>query len=79
MMNFYKKGTVDEKKIQYDNRPEIFGHQQVMDEEDNLIREEKCLLLNETASIIIAERISAATKRAILRDIKNHLSLLNII
>ena len=39
---------VDEHKIPYDNRPEIFGRQQVVDEEDNFIREERYLLLNAT-------------------------------
>ena len=39
---------VDEYKIPYDNRPEIFGRQQVVDEEDNFIREERYLLLNAT-------------------------------
>lgn len=39
---------VEEYKIPYENRPEIFGRQQVMDEDDNFVREEKYLLLNAT-------------------------------
>ena len=39
---------VDKYKINYKNRPDIFGQQLVMDEEDNVIREEENLLLNAT-------------------------------
>ena len=39
---------VDEHKIQIENRPDVFGHQRIMDEEDNLLGEEKYLLLNAT-------------------------------
>ena len=35
-------------RMKIKNRPEIFGRQQVVDEEDNFIREEKYLLLNAT-------------------------------
>lgn len=39
---------VDEYKIQIENRPDVFGHQRIMDEEDNVLGEEKYLLLNAT-------------------------------
>ena len=39
---------VDKHKINIKNRPDIFGHQFVMDHEDNVIREEENLLLNAT-------------------------------
>lgn len=39
---------VDKHKINIKNRPDIFGHQLVMDHEDNVIREEEGLLLNAT-------------------------------
>lgn len=40
---------VDENKIPYDNRPDIFGHQYLMDDEDTVLGEEKELLLNATS------------------------------
>ena len=39
---------VERHKINIKNRPDIFGHQYVMDAEDNIIREEENLLLNAT-------------------------------
>ena len=45
-MEFGKR--VDEYKIPYENRPEIFGHQLLMDSEDTVLGEEKDLLLNAT-------------------------------
>ncbi len=39
---------VDGYKIKIKNRPDIFGRQLVMDEEDNVIKEEENLLLNAT-------------------------------
>ena len=39
---------VEKYKIKYKNRPDIFGRQLVMDEEDNIISEEENLLLNAT-------------------------------
>ena len=39
---------VDKFKINIKNRPDIFGHQYVMDSEDNILREEENLLLNAT-------------------------------
>ncbi len=40
--------AVEQHKINIKNRPDIFGHQFVMDEGDNIIREEENLLLNAT-------------------------------
>ena len=45
-MEFGKR--VDEYKIPYENRPEIFGHQLLMDSEDTVLGEEEDLLLNAT-------------------------------
>lgn len=45
-MDFGKK--VEEYKIPVKNKPDIFGHQLIMDEEDNVIGEEENLLLNAT-------------------------------
>ena len=39
---------VEKHRVLVKNRPEIFGHQQVLDEEDNLIAEEEHLLINAT-------------------------------
>lgn len=40
---------VEDNRIKFKNRPEIFGHQHVLDGEDNLIREIKELLINATS------------------------------
>jgi len=45
-MEFGKR--VNEYRICVENRPEIFGRQNVVDEDDNFVREEKYLLLNAT-------------------------------
>lgn len=39
---------VDKRQINYKNKPEIFGNQFVMDEDDNVIGEEEFLLINAT-------------------------------
>ena len=39
---------VDAKKVNYKNRPEIFGNQFIVDTDDNIIGEEKNLLINAT-------------------------------
>lgn len=37
---------VDRKRSDYENRPEIFGHQYLMDENDEIVGEERFLLIN---------------------------------
>ena len=37
---------VDERRPDFENRPEIFGHQYLMDENDEVVGEEKILLIN---------------------------------
>ncbi|MBQ4096936.1 MAG: PHP domain-containing protein [Clostridia bacterium] len=39
---------VETKRIKFPNKPEIFGHQYVMDEDDNVVGEEEDLLINAT-------------------------------
>ena len=43
-MNFDR--LMDERRVRVANEPDIFGRQQIMDEEDNVIGEEKYLLIN---------------------------------
>ena len=37
---------MDERRVRVANRPDVFGRQQIMDEEDNVIGEEEFLLIN---------------------------------
>ena len=48
---------VSKRRLIIDNRPEIFGKQQILDEDDEVIGEEKYLLINAT-SISIDETVS---------------------
>lgn len=50
---------VDERRIRIKNKPAIFGHQYVMDEEDTILEEEADLLINAT-TISIDEAYSLA-------------------
>lgn len=51
---------VDKRQINYRNKPEIFGNQYIMDEDDNLIGEEAYLLINAT-TISIDEAYETVT------------------
>lgn len=51
---------VDERQINYKNKPEIFGNQYIIDEDDNVIGEETYLLINAT-TISIDEAYDTVT------------------
>ncbi len=53
---------VDEKRPDYENRPEVFGHQYIMDENDEVTGEERILLIN-AADISLDMAYHEVTKR----------------
>lgn len=58
-MDFGKE--IDEFKISVKNRPEIFGEQQILDGEDNIIGEEENLLIN--ATLVSIEKLPDIVSR----------------
>ena len=53
---------VDERRPDFENRPEIFGHQYLMDENDEVVGEEKILLIN-AADVSLEQAYDEVTKR----------------
>ena len=54
---------VDKKRPDYPNSPDIFGHQYLMDENDEIVGEEKILLIN-AADISLATAFNEVQKRS---------------
>lgn len=54
---------VDEKRPDYENRPEVFGHQYIMDENDEVTGEERILLIN-AANISLNEAYEEVKRRS---------------
>ena len=53
---------VEERRIRFRNDPDIFGHQQIMDETDNVLGEEPDLLIN-AANISLEEAFEEVLRR----------------
>lgn len=53
---------VEERRIEYRNKPDIFGHQYIMDDTDNILGEEPDLLIN-AANISIEEAFEEVLRR----------------